>query len=139
MRRSLPILHRQKERPELKETARDSLLTLWWAYLLAVAFLIFVGIVAVGGAFIERPLIDFRRESVQGSAPYVEGKVTALLTMAAEVERIDVDLTTYPADSDTAAQLKAQRATIVAQMRIEADRIPAEEVPARVRAILRVS
>ena len=75
-----------------------------------------------GYLFLLRPAYDLKREAVQSSQQYVEAKQSLLMQLASEYHT---------------AEEEAHKEYIIERIKLEAERIPYDQLPESIKTILR--
>lgn len=112
----------------------------WWVIAMAIIFLI-AGVIYATGWYAVLPW--FRNQEyviTRNSNEYVVTKQTQLLKWLTDAEQLDAEVAALKADPQNSAVVDAKARQLVAlvnRMRVEAELIRPEQVPATVRAYLR--
>lgn len=103
---------------------------------------IVIGVI-VGGfaiAYFKPVWLGFERKAFKASHQYVEGKQTQLMTLGTEYGNLTTEIAKYNQNPELNAEiisgLKAQQKSIVSRIKMEAQRIPKDELPESVRKLL---
>lgn len=82
--------------------------------------------------------LGFQRESMKQSHQYVEGKETMLLQWVEEYNSLEVEALKYEGSGNDklAEGLRLQQESLLARIKTEAQRIPADAVPSSVKTFL---
>lgn len=120
-------------RPSRDEVeATGVILTRGWFWLAMVVLTVFV----LGtGYWMAKPYwLGLERQAYVASHQYVESQRTAMLDLAAQVEKLDARLTTATGAQKSA--LASQRIALVDRIKAAADKIPADAIPPRINRII---
>lgn len=111
---------------------------------LSYSFLAFLGIILVIGCILLfaslRPiLLNIEREANQQSQQYVESTQTRLYQLARKHDDLQADIDRLSVDAgnqEVVVGMVARQESLLAEMEEEAGRIPAEEIPEKVKQLL---
>ena len=104
-----------------------------------VLTVIFLGVSYIGYEFLP-DILRLKREAVVNSQQYIESSRSKLSKLASEYRTAEVDIQTYKSSEGDFEKivngLIAQKMALKDQIKVEAIKIPGEEIPAEVIKIL---
>ncbi len=95
-----------------------------------------VVVLALVGALLDIPIININRYAVQGSNAYTQSKQVELVQMVTAYQDIDAEIAKYAGNDAVVNADRAKQKAILAQIKQEASLIPADAVPASVKAFI---
>jgi hypothetical protein len=112
--------------------------TMKWAFLAAIALAILLIIPTTLVLAVQPAWMGFQRETMKQSHQYVEAKESMLLQWVDEYNSLEVEALKYEANDKTklAEGLRLQQESLLARIKTEAQRIPADALPPSVKDFL---
>lgn len=109
-----------------------------WTLVSAILLGLFIIILTTMFLGIQPTWMSFQRDTMKASHQYVESKESMLLQWVDEYNALEVDALKYETGGHTkiAEGLRLQQESLLARIRIEAQRIPADAVPPSVKTFL---